>query len=424
MAPPFDVRADVALAERLFDDLHKETFDGAGITRVAYGQGEQAAHRLFGDCAAGLGLAVEHDFAGNSYATLAGSEPDAPQIIIGSHMDSVPQGGNFDGAAGVVAGLAAVAGLLQAGVKPRCDIRVMAVRAEESCWFPASYIGSRMALGRLPGDLVDSLRRSDTGRTLGEHMADLGFDPDAVRRGDRFFDPKGIACYLEPHIEQGPVLVERSLPLAIVEGITGGPRWRDAWIEGAHDHAGGAPRRSRQDSVAALGEFIVAVNRLWERLEAEGHFARFTFGIIGTDPEVHTFSRVPGYARFVLDTRAVDPGVLERIRGELALLIEAIEAQHRVRFHLGQDSGPSIAPMDPGIRAGLKAVAERLGLAVAEMPSGAGHDAAAFAAAGVSTGMIFIRNPNGSHNPHEVMEMADFGAAADLLANFLFERAA
>src|SRR3546814_17812417 len=94
-------------------------------------------------------------------------------------------------------------------------------------------------------------------------MAVLGFDPDSVRQGRRHLDAGRISCCLEPHIEQGPILVERDLPIAIVEGITGGPRFREAWIEGAHAHAGGAPRRSRRDAVAALGEFIVAVNRLW-----------------------------------------------------------------------------------------------------------------------------------------------------------------
>lgn len=423
MAAHSGVRADMRLAECLFETLRSETCDGTGITRVAYGEGEQTAHRLFADCAKGLGLLVEQDFAGNSYATLAGAEPGEREIVIGSHMDSVPQGGNFDGAAGVVAGLVAVSGLLNARVKPRCDIRVMAVRAEESCWFPASYIGSRMALGRLPGELVDSLRRSDTGRSLAEHMAELGFDPDAVRQGRRFLEPERIACYLEPHIEQGPVLVEHGLPIAIVEGITGGPRYREAWIEGADAHAGGAPRSARHDAVAALGEFIVAVNRFWEQLESEGHYARFTFGVVATDPAVHTFSRVPGYVRFVLDTRAVDQEVLERIRAELASLAGAIEARHGVRFHLGSDNGPSIAAMDGDIRAELKAVAKRHRIPLMEMPSGAGHDAAAFNAAGVRTGMIFIRNPNGSHNADEAMDMPDFQMAADLLANFLLQQA-
>src|SRR3546814_1970721 len=110
-------------------------------------------------------------------------------------------------------------------------------------------IGSWMVLVRLPSDQVDTLLRSDTCRTLAEHMADLGFDPDAVRQGRRHLDPGRISCFLEPHIEQGPILVERDLPIAIVEGITGGPRFREAWIEGAHAHAGGAPRRSRRDAV-------------------------------------------------------------------------------------------------------------------------------------------------------------------------------
>lgn len=423
MTIPRVIQADMELAEHLFAELRRETFDGVGITRVAYDTGEQFAHGLVAECARGLGLRIESDFAGNTYATLPGTDAQERRIIVGSHMDSVPQGGNFDGAAGVIAGLSALSGLARAGIKPRRDITVMAVRAEESCWFPASYIGSRMALGRLPGDLVDTLQRSDTGRTLAEHMADFGFDPEAVRRGDRHLDPDRILCFIEPHIEQGPILVERDLPIAVVEGVTGGPRFREAWIEGAYAHAGGAPRRNRRDAVAALGELIVGVNRLWETLESEDQYALFTFGIIGTDPAIHTFSRVPGYVRFALDTRAVEERILERIREELASLISSIELRHSVRFHLGLDSGPAIAMMDPEIRSGLKNVVDRLGIPATEMPSGAGHDAAAFRAAGVRTGMIFIRNPNGSHNPDEAMDIADFQKAADVLTNYIAEQA-
>src|SRR3546814_761241 len=218
MSGPRTVRADIGLAERMFEALHRETFDGVGITRVAYGEGEQFAHGLVAEHGRGLGLQIAADFAGNTYVTLPGTDPQENVIVIGSHMDSVPRGGNFDGAAGVVAGLSAVSGLINAGVKLRRDITVMAVRAEESCWFPASYIGSRMALGRLPSDQVDTLRRSDTGRTLSAHMADLGLDPDAVRQGRRHLNPCRISLVLEPHIQPGAIAVERDTPTAITAG--------------------------------------------------------------------------------------------------------------------------------------------------------------------------------------------------------------
>lgn len=410
--------ADIALATELFSTLQERTGDGVGVTRVAYGATEEVAHDLVRDVGRALGLEVARDFAGNTYVTLPGRDR-TQQIVIGSHMDSVPQGGNFDGAAGVVAGLAAIAGLRQANCQPERDVTVMAIRAEESCWFPASYIGSRMALGMLPPDAVDRLVRSDSGRTLAEHMTDLGYDPDPVRRGVAHLDPARISCYLELHIEQGPVLAAEGLPVGIVEAITGGPRYREGRILGRYAHAGAAPRGYRQDAVAALGEFIVGVNQLWEELTAAGHYSLFTFGIVGTDPRLHTFSRVPGEARFCLDTRGIREETLDEIRRSLARLIEAIERRHGVCFELGPDSGPSIARMDPSLMRRLAACAERRGIAYKRMPSGAGHDAAAFAACGVPTAMLFIRNEHGSHNPEESMDMADFAEASRILVDFL-----
>jgi len=410
---------DIGLAEKLFDRLAADTADPPGVTRQAYGAGEQKAHDLVAECGSALGLEVDRDFVGNTYLTLPGSDRTAPKILVGSHMDSVPHGGNFDGAAGVVCGIAALAGLRHAGTPPRRDVTVMAIRAEESCWFPASYIGSRMALGRLPPGMVDTLRRSDTGRTLAEHIGALGFDPDPVRQSRPYLHPERLACYIEPHIEQGPVLDEQHLPIAIVEAVTGGARYREGRIFGAYDHAGAAPRRFRHDAVAALGEFITGVNDMWRHLESEGHYSVFTFGIIGTDPAMHSFSRVPGEARFCLDSRGIRPETIAEIRSRLASLIEHVSERHGVRFELGPDSGPDIAAMAPSSRSGLIEAAQALGIPFHTMPSGAGHDAAAFAWAGVPTGMIFIRNVHGSHNADEKMDIGDFEKASAVLTRFI-----
>ena len=166
--------------------------------------------------------------------------------MIGSHLDSVPHGGNFDGAAGVVAGLVAVAALQSLGITLACDLTVMGIRAEESIWFQVSYIGSRGALGTLPDGALD-VRRIDTGRTLAEHIADCGGDPDALRAGRRFLDPARLGAYLELHIEQAPSLVAAGCPVAIWTGIPGNFRYPDAWIEGSNDHVG-LPRRFRRDA--------------------------------------------------------------------------------------------------------------------------------------------------------------------------------
>ena len=187
--PSAAVAGREALARDIFDALEAQTHDGIGITRASYGPGEQAARDIMAEAAEALAMEVDDDPAGNVYMTLPGSDRSAAPIVIGSHIDSVAQGGNFDGAAGVVSGLVACAGLKDAGIMPPRDIRVMGIRAEESAWFGVSYIGSRSALGTLPEGALDEARRADTGRSLADHMAEAGCDPQALRNGSVY--PKG-----------------------------------------------------------------------------------------------------------------------------------------------------------------------------------------------------------------------------------------
>jgi Peptidase family M28 len=170
------------LAERLFAQLAERTreADGSGVRRDSYGPGEAAAHDIVAAAAREFDLAVTRDAALNLYMSAAGGDPDAPGIIVGSHLDSVAHGGNYDGAAGVIAGLAALAGFRRIGKRPPRTVTVMAIRAEESVWFDAPYIGSRAALGRLEPALLDSVRRPDSGRTLGDHIAEWGGDLAAL----------------------------------------------------------------------------------------------------------------------------------------------------------------------------------------------------------------------------------------------------
>ena len=240
------VAAERDRAAALFDALRRDGLDEPGVTRDPYGPGEQRAHATVAAAARALGLEIAGDAAANLYMTLPGRDRAAKAIIVGSHLDSVPHGGNFDGAAGVLAGLIAVAALRRLGITLACDLTVMGIRAEESIWFQVSYIGSRGALGTLPDGALD-VRRIDTGRTLAEHIADCGGDPDALRAGARHLDPARLRAYLELHIEQAPSLVEAGKPVAICTGIPGNFRYPDARIEGSNDHVG-LPRRFRRDA--------------------------------------------------------------------------------------------------------------------------------------------------------------------------------
>jgi N-carbamoyl-L-amino-acid hydrolase len=408
---------DVALAASLFEGLHERSYDGVGVTRDAYGPGEQAAHDLVRAAAEGLRLETDIDAAGNLYMTLPGSDRAAKRIVLGSHLDSVARGGNYDGAAGVLAGLAAVAGMQEAGFTPARDITVLAVRAEEAgSWFPTSYPGSRAALGRLPAEVLE-VRRMDTGRTLAEHMRGQGFDPDAVRAGAGRLGPANTAAYVEVHIEQGPVLDTAEIPVGIVTGIPGSRRLRDARVLGAYNHSGATPRRYRADAAIALAELAHRLDDHWAALETQGHALVATFCVLATTAEAG-FTKIPGEARFQLDMRSVQPASVDAMMTELHRLIPRIEARRGVRFELGAETTSRAAPMDAAVQAGLAAAAGGLGIPFRSMPSGGGHDAAAFAEAGVPAGMLFVRNQNGSHNPNEAMRMEDFAAACAVLTRW------
>jgi N-carbamoyl-L-amino-acid hydrolase len=418
---PTNIRPDIAMASRLFDALRERTFDGVGVTREAYGRGEEIAHALVRAEAEALGLEIHNDHAGNLYMTLPGADRGLKRIILGSHLDSVPQGGNYDGAAGVLCGLAVVAGMRQAGFVPGRDITVMAIRAEEGgAWFP-NLPGSRMALGTYPAENLQA-RRKDSGQTLEHHMRELGFDPDAVRAGRAALSADTVQAYLELHIEQGPVLDAEEIPMGIVTALPGNRRIRLGTIRGAWNHSGATPRRYRQDAALALAEFAYRLDQFWGGLEAEGVPMVCTFCTIATSDQAG-FGKVPGEIAFSLDLRAPEVTTLERAVTEVDRLIAEIEASRGVAFTLGGRQQAAPTPMDPGIREAIRLSAEAVGTPYRIMPSGGGHDAASFAEVGIPAAMVFVRNQNGSHTPLEAMRIEDFAAATTVIAHWAAEAA-
>jgi N-carbamoyl-L-amino-acid hydrolase len=413
---------DLDLARTMFQELEQRTRVGRGITRATYGDGENFAHELAERMARKLNLEIAKDAALNLYMTLPGRRRDLPRIVIGSHMDSVPQGGNYDGAAGVVAGLAAVAGLRAQGIVPERDITVMAIRAEEAAWFNSSYIGSQAAFGKLTEEALQT-PRSDTKRSLADHLAEVGGDVASLRRGDAYLKPENVAAYLEVHIEQGPVLEQGGVPVGIVTGIRGCLRHADARCFGVYAHSGAAPRSVRQDAVAATVELLHGLGDAWLEIENSGADLVFTVGQLNTDPANAGPSKVSGETRFVLDFRGLEESVMRSASDTAERLAQTIGARHKVRFDLGEGRYSVPAVMNGKIRGSLNALSHDLNIPTLEMASGAGHDAAVFATFGIPSGMIFIRNSNGSHNPDEAMEIADFGLAAQLLAAYLAKEA-
>jgi len=411
------VRAQRAMASDLFDQLRRDGLDDPGVSRDPYGAGEQRGHATVTRVARDLGLEVENDVTANLYMTQPGRDRAAPRVIVGSHLDSVPHGGNFDGAAGVVAGLVAIAALRRLNIQPACDLTVMGIRAEESIWFQVSYIGSRGALATLPDGALD-VRRVDTGRTLREHMIECGGDPDAVARRHRHLDPARLRAYLELHIEQAPSLVEAGRSVAICTGIPGNFRYPDARIEGSHDHVG-LPRRFRRDAAIAGADFAMAMDALWADYDQRGIPMACTIGRFHTDTSAHGMTIVPGAFHFSLDVRAYDEAVLAELDQRVDAIIAGVEQRRGVRFHRGAKARAAVGAVNPAIEAALLLGATELGLSPLRIGSPASHDAAAFAECGVPMGMIFVRNENGSHNPHEAMDIDDFLDGSAVLTHWL-----
>lgn len=403
----------------LFEALHEGSRDPAsgGVTRDAYGAGEQFAHALMAEHARKIGLEVRQDDACNLYMVWPGRDRALPAVVIGSHLDSVPAGGNFDGAAGVVSGLVAVQALKDAGYRPECDIVVMGVRAEESAWFHVSYTGSRAALGRFKATELQA-RRFDTGKTLADHIRACGGDPDAIAAGKAVFTPDNVRAFMEVHIEQAPSMAQARVPVAIGTGIPGNVRYPQVTIRGEYAHVG-LPRRFRHDAALAGADFATAMDRLWAEWDAAGRGMAYTIGEFYTDAGNHGMTKVAGEFRFSLDVRAYEERDVAELEAFVLRTVGAIEAQRGVRFDLGRRTTAEVAKADPVIFAQLEQIAGSLEIATIRLPSPASHDAAAFCAAGIPFGLVFIRNPNGSHHPDEAMDIRDFSLATAVLAQWL-----
>ena len=405
---------DRALCETLFDELREASFDGVGITRDAFGPGESRALDIVERAARAAGLRTERDAGANLVATLPGTEPDLPALACGSHLDSVPQGGNYDGAAGIAAGLAILAGFVRGGVRPRRTLKLYALRGEESAYFGRAYIGSSALFGRLTQDDL-ATPHAVTGRALGDGLRDVGADVDRIARGEPLIDPASLSAWLELHIEQGPVLVARDLPVGIVTGIRGNIRHRVVECRGEAGHSGAVPRWLRRDAVFATAELITHLDRHWRTLLERGRDLVVTSGIVNTDPAEQAIARIPGTVHFSFEARSQSRETLEAFYDLFLSECAGIGEERGVGFTVDRRVDSAPATMDPAWTERLRAAARALGLPDETIPSGAGHDAAVFAGAGVPSAMIFVRNEHGSHNPREAMAMDDFMAGVAVL---------
>lgn len=404
----------------MMDEVGRQTaHPPPGITRAAFGAGEQLAMEAVTAFAAARGLDVERDGFGNHHVLLPGTKPNAPAVAAGSHLDSVPNGGNFDGLAGSAAALAILAAVQAAGVQTRHPLRAVLMRGEESPWFGTAYLGSRLMLGRSTWAEIGGLVRRDSGRTLAAHLADLGYVPDrppVVKAAD-------LACFFELHIEQGPLLLEGDAPVAVATACRGNIRFPIAKCRGTYGHSAALPRAFRQDAVLAVAELALALDAFWaERTAAGDDNLVVTMGEFCTDREQHAMTKVAGEVAFTLNLGATNPATLDAVRRVLTDAVTRIERERGVRFDLGTEVGTAPVPMDARLMALLAESAASAGIAAPRMPT-VGHDAAMFALSGVPAAVLLVRNARGSHNPNETMAQDDFATGTAVLAGAMLRAA-
>jgi len=299
-------------------------------------------------------------------------------------------------------------------------VRLMAIRGEESAWFGLCYLGSYSLFGQMTREDLDRTHRS-TGKPLRDYMTAAGADIGRIEAGERLLAPENVAAYLELHIEQGPVMVAREVPVGIVTGLRGNVRYNIVRCVGEAGHSGAVPRWLRHDSVLAAADLLHRIDEHWRVLLERGLDMVVTAGIISTDPEEHAMSRIPGECDFSLEIRSQSIETLEAFDELIKAEVRSIEKERGVRFEFSRRSLTEPAVMDQRWIDHLSSCCEEMDIRYEKLPSGAGHDAAVFANGGVPSAMIFVRNEHGSHNPNEAMDMDDFMKGADVLYQSLLE---
>ena len=387
--------------EKRIGELSAIGGSGTSVTRLGLSADEQRARDLIGGWLRGRGATVRRDAAANVYGRFGGA---GPAILVGSHIDSVPEGGRFDGALGVLCAVEAMDALLDDGVRLRRPVEVVGWCDEEGARFGIGLFGSCAAFGRLPDGAAERADRS--GVTVAEALRAIGEsgDPTKAKR-----EPREFAAYLELHIEQGPRLADQDVPLGVVSDIVGILHAR-VTVHGRQDHAGATIMTARKDALSAAAEMMLAVESAARALpDAVG-----TVGEISVRPGAKNV--VPGECLFSLDLRARNEETVGQLARDVRVAIRRIGDARGVQSSLDVLSRVPAVSLDAALRDLFLRSARSVGVNAPELFSGAGHDAENAQLAGVPTGMLFVRSTGGSHNPNELAALDDAVLGARALA--------
>lgn len=377
-----------------------------GTCRPAHTELEKQGFEIAGSWMKEAGMTVRIDNFGNLIGRLEGKNPDLPVLMMGSHLDSQPYGGRFDGVAGVLCAIEVVKTLHENGIVPERSIEVISFADEEGWRFNKGLFGSRGILGKLE---EGELERADAaGITRGQTLAAFGCDITKFK--DSEYKPGSIFCFLELHIEQGPILDLANKPIGVVSGISG-PLWWTVKLKGMAGHTGSVPMPIRKDALVGAAEIIVAVNEIANQVPGNP-----TVGTVGT-LNIFPASRniIPEEVTFTVDLRDIDLERRNRYEKQLRDRIESICAKHKLTYEISEDTKSDPRYCVDWIKEIIHAECQKLQLDEIELMSGPFHDALALSYV-CDYGMIFVRCKDGiSHNPLEYASYEDLAIGANVL---------
>jgi len=390
-------------------ELARHSDSTAHYTRTLFTPAHRAAARQLAEWMREAGLAVRTDAVGNVIGRYEAKAAGAPTLLMGSHFDSVRNGGKFDGVLGILLPIACVAELHRRGERLAVAIEIAAFSDEEGARFQTSFFSSRALIGRFDPQLLE--RRDAEGVSLADAMREAGLDP--ARAAEAAIDTSRLAAYVEVHIEQGPVLLREGLALGVVTTIAGGTRHL-LRVRGEAGHAGTVPMPMRRDALAAAAEMVLAVER---RCRAGGSLVG-TVGVLRVKDG--TGNVIPGEVEFTVDIRAGEDAVRQAAERDVFAECEAIARARDAKLERTKTHEVSAVPCAAWLQEAIAASVRRAGVAARRLPSGAGHDAMILANV-TDVGMLFVRCGAGgvSHNPAETVTAEDCELAAGALLDFL-----
>ncbi|MEI8703028.1 Zn-dependent hydrolase [Mesorhizobium sp. ISC15] len=385
------------------------TADG-GSCRLGYSKEEKQAKDLVCEWMRLLGLDVRSDAAGNCFGRLSGKNDRLPVVLCGSHIDTVPNGGHFDGVLGVLLALEVVEMWKATGYEPERPYEIAIFSEEEGSSFNVGFVGSTAVMGALPEDGFRSLRDQE-GRSFSSVVEEAGLSLARFIEARR--EPAEIAAFVEVHIEQGLVLERQGLPVGIVSGICGLVAL-EITVKGLASHAGATPMHYRRDALVAASRIVSAVSELPAQ---SSDTAVATVGQLNVFP--NGANVIPGEVRFSIDIRDIVAEPLDRLVARIVDVASEIAGTINVELSWTKTLSLSPTPVDGRLRAQQAVAMREINLTAFELPSGAGHDAMILGAR-LPIAMFFVRSKDGiSHNPREFSSLDDCAIAARALSRFL-----